>query len=93
MKAAVLREVGKPLVIEDVKISKPGPNEAWVRITGVAVFGSVEVMVRDRGGTTLEDVAAKGAEVIQKVVDQITDGAARGRERARRHRFPPPKDE
>ncbi len=72
---------------------KPAPGEAWVRITGVAVCGSVEVIVRARGGTTLQDVAAKGAEVIQKVVDQITEGAARGRERARRNRLPPPKDE
>lgn len=72
---------------------KPASGEAWVRITGVAVFASVEVIVRERGGTTLQDVAAKGAEVIQKVVDQITEGAALGRERARRNRLRPPKDE
>ena len=31
MKAAVLREVGKPLEIEDVQISKPGPHEVLIR--------------------------------------------------------------
>jgi S-(hydroxymethyl)glutathione dehydrogenase/alcohol dehydrogenase len=31
MKAAVLREVGKPLTIEDVQISKPGPREVLIR--------------------------------------------------------------
>jgi S-(hydroxymethyl)glutathione dehydrogenase/alcohol dehydrogenase len=31
MKAAVLREVGKPLQIEDVQINKPGPREVLVR--------------------------------------------------------------
>ena len=31
MKAAVLVETGKPLVIEDVVISKPGPHEVLIR--------------------------------------------------------------
>jgi S-(hydroxymethyl)glutathione dehydrogenase/alcohol dehydrogenase len=31
MKAAVLREVGKPLQIEDVQISKPGPHEVLIQ--------------------------------------------------------------
>ena len=31
MKAAVLVEAGKPLVIEDVLISKPGPHEVLIR--------------------------------------------------------------
>jgi len=31
MKAAVLVETGKPLVIEDVIISKPGPHEVLIR--------------------------------------------------------------
>ena len=30
MKAAVLREVGKPLQIEDVQINKPGPHAVLV---------------------------------------------------------------
>src|SRR5262252_855961 len=40
MKAAVLREVAKPLVIEDVKISKPGPNEVLIRTAAAGVCHS-----------------------------------------------------
>ena len=35
MKAAVLHEVNKPLVIEDVSLPKPGPREVLIR-TAVA---------------------------------------------------------
>src|SRR6266851_1785278 len=37
MKAAVLHEVNKPLVIEDVSLPKPGPREVLIR-TSVAVL-------------------------------------------------------
>jgi hypothetical protein len=68
--------------------ARPSGNAPWVRITGAAVFGNVTVIVRPRRqGTSLGEVAARGAEVIQTVVDQITAGAARGRERARRRRL------
>ncbi|MGB5093650.1 MAG: Zn-dependent alcohol dehydrogenase [Parvibaculum sp.] len=40
MKAAVLREVRKPLVIEDVKISKPGPHEVLIRTVAAGVCHS-----------------------------------------------------
>ena len=40
MKAAVLREVGKPLVIEDVEISKPGPREVLIRTAAAGVCHS-----------------------------------------------------
>ena len=40
MKAAVLREVGKPLTIEDVQISKPGPNEVLIRTAAAGVCHS-----------------------------------------------------
>ena len=40
MKAAVLREVGKPLQIEDVQISKPGPREVLVRTVAAGVCHS-----------------------------------------------------
>ena len=32
MKAAVLREFGKPLVIEEKPVPKPGPGEVLVKI-------------------------------------------------------------
>jgi S-(hydroxymethyl)glutathione dehydrogenase / alcohol dehydrogenase len=40
MKAAVLREVGKPLVIEDVAIGKPGPREVLIRTKAAGVCHS-----------------------------------------------------
>ncbi len=40
MKAAVLREAGKPLEIEDVQISKPGPREVLLRAVAAGVCHS-----------------------------------------------------
>ena len=40
MKAAVLRQVGKPLVIEDVQINKPGPHEVLIRTMAAGVCHS-----------------------------------------------------
>src|SRR5580693_5706852 len=40
MKAAVLREVRTPLVIEDVAISKPGPHEVLIRTVAAGVCHS-----------------------------------------------------
>jgi len=40
MKAAVLREVGKPLAIENVQINKPGPNEVLIRTVAAGVCHS-----------------------------------------------------
>jgi S-(hydroxymethyl)glutathione dehydrogenase/alcohol dehydrogenase len=40
MKAAVLREVGQPLQIEDVAIDKPGPHEVLVRTKAAGVCHS-----------------------------------------------------
>jgi S-(hydroxymethyl)glutathione dehydrogenase / alcohol dehydrogenase len=40
MKAAVMREVGKPLQIEDVQIAKPGPHEVLIRTAAAGVCHS-----------------------------------------------------
>ena len=40
MKAAVLYETNTPLVIEDVKVSKPGPREVLVRTAAAGVCHS-----------------------------------------------------
>ena len=40
MKAAVLREVGKPLTIEEVSIGKPGPREVLIRTKAAGVCHS-----------------------------------------------------
>jgi len=40
MKAAVFREVNKPMEIEEVQVSKPGPREVLVRAVAVGVCHS-----------------------------------------------------
>ena len=40
MKAAVLRETKKPLVIENVTINKPGPREVLIRTVAAGVCHS-----------------------------------------------------
>ena len=40
MKAAIFREVGKPLQIEEISISKPGPREVLVRTAAAGVCNS-----------------------------------------------------
>ncbi|MBD3648127.1 MAG: alcohol dehydrogenase catalytic domain-containing protein, partial [Pseudomonadales bacterium] len=40
MKAAVFREVGKPLEIEDIEISKPGPREVLIRTAAAGLCHS-----------------------------------------------------
>src|SRR5580698_10530630 len=40
MRAAVLREVGKPLQIEDVQVRKPGPREVLIRTAAAGVCHS-----------------------------------------------------
>ena len=40
MKAAVLRQVKTPLVIEDVAIGKPGPHEVLIRTAAAGVCHS-----------------------------------------------------
>ena len=40
MKAAVLREAGQPLQIEDVQVDKPGPHEVLIRTAAAGVCRS-----------------------------------------------------
>jgi S-(hydroxymethyl)glutathione dehydrogenase/alcohol dehydrogenase len=40
MKAAVFREVGRPMEIEEVEISKPGPREVLLRVSAVGLCHS-----------------------------------------------------
>jgi len=37
LKAAVLREINKPLVIEDVQIDNPGPREVLVQTAAAGI--------------------------------------------------------
>ena len=40
MKAAVCREFGKPLVIEEIELAEPGPGEIKVKIAACAICHS-----------------------------------------------------
>ena len=40
MKAAVCREFGKPLVIEDLELRSPGPGEVKVKLAACAICHS-----------------------------------------------------
>jgi len=48
MKAAVLREIKRPLSIEEVQVSKPGPHEVLVRTAAAEVPGAARE-ARSRG--------------------------------------------
>ena len=53
MKAAVCREFGKPLVIEEVNLADEGPGEVRVKIAAVAICHS-DITYADGGwGGTL----------------------------------------
>src|ERR1700751_443153 len=81
MKAAVLREVGSPLQIEDVQIAKPGPHEVLIRTVAAGVCHSdlhfIEgdyptVMPTVLGHESAGVVEAVGAEVrTVKVGDHV----------------------
>jgi len=49
MKAAVLREVKKPLTIEDVQVSKPGPHEVLLRTAAAGVCHRLLLLPDARG--------------------------------------------
>ena len=40
MKAAVFREIGKPMQIEEVAVAEPGPREVLVRVKAVGLCHS-----------------------------------------------------
>ena len=40
MKAAVVREFGKPLTVEDVTIPQPGPGQVLVKVRACGVCGT-----------------------------------------------------
>ena len=56
MKAAILREVGKPLSIEEVQIGKPGPHEVLIRTVAAPVAGGTWMAVMRRVETDGDNV-------------------------------------
>ena len=72
MKAAVLREVGKPLEIEDVQISKPGPHEVLIRTVAAGVCHSDLHFVEGSYPTQLPIVLGhESAGVVEQVGSEV----------------------
>jgi hypothetical protein len=50
----------------------PRGEEPWLHVTGASVFGSVEVRVKTPPDARLEQLKARGAEVVNAVIDRVT---------------------
>ena len=73
MKAAVFREIGKPLEIEDVQISKPGPREVLVRTAAAGVCHSDLHFVEGLYPAKLPIVLGhESAGIVEEVGEQVT---------------------
>ncbi|MDB5445126.1 MAG: adhI [Phenylobacterium sp.] len=72
MKAAVLREVGKPLQIEDVQIDKPGPHEVLIRTVAAGVCHSDLHFIEGSYQTPLPTVLGhESAGVVEAVGSEV----------------------
>ncbi|MCR8632479.1 Zn-dependent alcohol dehydrogenase [Paenibacillus radicis (ex Xue et al. 2023)] len=64
MKAAVMREVGKPLTIEQVELASPGPNEVLVKIEASGVCHSDMNSLMDTSTPTPSILGHEGAGIV-----------------------------
>jgi S-(hydroxymethyl)glutathione dehydrogenase/alcohol dehydrogenase len=72
MKAAVLREVGQPLQIEEVQISKPGPHEVLIRTVAAGVCHSDLHFIEGSYPTQLPVVLGhESAGVVEQVGSEV----------------------
>jgi len=72
MKAAVLREVRKPLVIEDVQIGKPGPHEVLIRTSAAGCCHSDLHFMEGSYPTALPSVLGhESAGVVEQVGSEV----------------------
>ena len=68
MKAAVLREINKPLIIEDIQVDNPGPNEVLVRTAAAGVCHSDYHYMNGSYATELPSIMGhESAGVVEKV--------------------------
>jgi S-(hydroxymethyl)glutathione dehydrogenase/alcohol dehydrogenase len=73
MRAAVCYELGKPLVVEDVQISPPGPGEVRVRVAATAICHSDIHAIRGDWATETPVVAGhESAGVVEEVGEGVT---------------------
>ncbi len=72
MKAAVLREVGKPLEIEELQIGKPGPREVLIRTAAAGVCHSDLHFVEGKYTAQMPIVLGhESAGVVEEVGDDV----------------------
>ncbi len=73
MKAAVLREVGQPLTIEDVEVDTPGPDEVLIRTAAVGVCHSDLHFMEGHYHADLPVVPGhEAAGVVEQVGERVT---------------------
>ncbi|MEM7345482.1 MAG: Zn-dependent alcohol dehydrogenase [Chloroflexota bacterium] len=73
MKAAVLREVGQPLTIEEVQIDNPGPREVLIRTAAVGVCRSDLHYIEAHYATPMPTILGhESAGVVEKVGSAVT---------------------
>src|SRR5580658_8171464 len=73
MKAAVLREVGKPLQIEEVQLNKPGPHEVLIRTAAAGVCHSDLHFIEGSYRYPLPAVLGhESAGVVEQVGSEVT---------------------
>ena len=72
MKAAVLREVGKPLQIEDVQINKPGPHEVLIRTAAAGLCHSDLHFIQGSYPTALPAVLGhESAGIVEQIGSEV----------------------
>jgi S-(hydroxymethyl)glutathione dehydrogenase / alcohol dehydrogenase len=74
MRATLVEEFGKPLVVEDVELRPPGPGEATVRITAAAVCITDALAA---GGLTYAPPPFITGHAAAGVVEEVGEGARR----------------
>ncbi len=73
MKAAVLREINKPLVIEEVQVDNPGPKEVLVRTAAAGVCHSDYHFMNGSYATPLPSIMGhESAGIVEKVGRDVT---------------------
>ena len=73
MKAAVLREINKPLLIEEVQVDNPGPQEVLVRTVAAGVCHSDYHFMNGSYFTELPSIMGhESAGVVEKVGRDVT---------------------
>jgi S-(hydroxymethyl)glutathione dehydrogenase/alcohol dehydrogenase len=74
IKAAVLEEFGKPLVVQEVELAEPGPGEVLVRLTacGVCHTDMYTASGVDPSGYAPTVLGHEGAGVVERIGQNVT---------------------